>query len=275
MDFTPLTSKALESWRKRYRDQLGVPMVPEFHEALCRYGQAYELRSHTHVIGYVIHARETWKADWGSVIPEIFLPLDQARVAKQMLIETIEKFGAKSLLSRTDDPIFPMLMDLHVTNQLVSPFYLFERAPLWHSDDRYTLSESTLDDAERLASLYAAVPPEEGGIPDLTSLMKSLSVWRHYRLTVTGGDLAAVCYIAPQGGRYFSAWPIVSSQYRGQGIGKYILTYALAREMAENRTGVLAIGSENEQGKALVESVGAKLVSYFVHFALNDLNGVV
>jgi GNAT superfamily N-acetyltransferase len=271
LELLRLDDRALESWRRRYRQRLGVPVVPDFHDALCRLGQAFELRAEGQSRGYVIFAKETWRPGWGSVLPEFFLDTESAHTAKQLLSEVFSKLNPARVLGRTDDPAgFPVLMDLHLPNQVASPLYVLEAPAGWVADPEITLVESALEDAPRLATLYASVPPEDGGIPDEVSLMKSLAAWRHYRLTVTGGEVAAVGYVVPQGGRYISVNPIVAPAYRGRGLGRYLVGFALNRELAENKIFVATMHSENEPAKSLIESLGARLAAYFVHFSLAD-----
>ena len=268
MEFLRLDERGLETWRRRYRERLGVPVIPDFHDALCRLGQAFELREEGHARGYVIFAKETWRRDWGSIIPEFFLDVTSAKAAKKLLREVFQKLNPTRVLGRTDDPAgFPWLMDLHLPNQVASPLYLLETPTEWVEDPEVTLAESTLDDAQRLAALYASAAPEDGGISEEVALMKSLAAWRHYRLTVTGGEVAAVGYVAPQGGRYVSVIPIVAPAYRGRGLGRYLVSFALNRELAENKIFLATMHSENEAAKNLIESLGARLAAYFVHFS--------
>ena len=147
-----------------------------------------------------------------------------------------------------------------------------ETPAAWVEDPEVSLVESTLDDAPRLAALYASAAPEDGGIPDEVSLMKSLAAWRHYRLTVTGGEVAAVGYVVPQGGRYVSVNPIVSPAFRGRGWGRYLVGFALNRELAENKIFLATMHSENEAAKSLIESLGARLAAYFVHFSVEGFS---
>jgi GNAT superfamily N-acetyltransferase len=273
LELLRLDERGLETWRRRYREHLGVPVIPDFHEALCRLGQAFELREQGHARGYVIFAKETWRREWGSIIPEFFLSIDSAQTVKKILSEVFLKLQPTRVLGRTDDPAaFPVLMDLHLPNQVASPLYVLDTPTRWMADPELTLVESTLDDAPRLAALYASAAPEDGGIADEVSLMKSLAAWRHYRLMVTGGEVAAVGYVAPQGGRYISVNPIVSPAYRGQGLGRYLVSFALNRELAENKIFLATVHSDNEAGKNLIESLGARLAAYFVNFSVEGFS---
>ncbi|NTV52234.1 MAG: N-acetyltransferase [Candidatus Firestonebacteria bacterium] len=258
----------LESWRRRYRESLGVPVIPDFHEALCRWGQAFEIRDAGRAQGYLIFAGETWRRDRGSIIPEFYLSVGSARAAKDMLREAFEKFKPDRVLGRTDDPAgFPLLMDMGLPNQVASPLYVLDTPAAWQEDPEIGLAESSLEDASRLAALYAAAPPEDGGIQEDVALMKSLVAWRHYRLTLTGGEVAAVGYVAPQGGRYVSVHSIVGPAFRGRGLGRYLAGFALNRELSENKIFLATVHSDNEAAKNLIESLGARLAGHFVHFS--------
>jgi ribosomal protein S18 acetylase RimI-like enzyme len=267
-----LENKNFETWRKQYLDHLGIAVIPDFHEALCQMGQAYEVVEAGRACGYIVYAKETWKAEWGSIIPEFYFSVNSVRTCKQLLGEVFRKLRPASIVGRTDDRAgFPLLMDLRLRNQVASPLYVLEKAPHWLENCDYSIIESTPDDAQRLLPLYASVSPEDGGIPDETSLVKSLAAWRHYRLIVSGGEIAAAAYAVPQGGRHISVVPIVAPKFRGQGMGRYLMAFALNREMNENKICVITVNADNEAGKSLVESLGARLASYFVHFSVDAI----
>ncbi len=266
MDLRLLDARQLESWRKRYREQLGYPVIPDFHEALCRLGRAYTIEEAGRVWGYAILSQEVFLPELAPVIPELFIEMTQARTAKQLLRAVFEKLAPKTVVGRTDDPLgFPLLLDLGMPNQVSSPLYILDAAPGWTEDPEWPIVASTLDDARRLLPLYSSVPAEDGGIPDEMSLLKSLAAWRHYRV-LSGGEAAAVCYVAPQGQQYVSVTAIVSPDFRGRGLGRYLAAFAARRELAEGKVYVATMNPDNEAARRLVESLGARLAAYFVNF---------
>ncbi len=266
MDLSPLEPRHLETWRRRYREQLSLPVIPDFHEALCRMGKAFAVEEAGHTLGYAFLTEEGIIPSWAPVVPEFYLALEPARSAKRLLQAVFEKLQPKTVVGRTDDASgFPLLMDLHLPNQVSSPLYRLDKSPAWAEDPNLTVIVSTLDDARRLLPIYSSVATEDGGIPDEMSLLKSLALWRHYRL-MSGGEAVAVCYVVPQGQKYITAVPIVAEAQRAKGYGRYLVSFALRRELAEGKQYVATVHPDNEAGRGLVESLGARLAAHFVNF---------
>jgi ribosomal protein S18 acetylase RimI-like enzyme len=271
MDLRPLDARQAENWRKRYREQLGLPVIPDYHEALCRLGRAYSVEESGRKAGYLIFAQEALRPAWAPVIPEIFLDPTAARYAKASLRAIFAKLQPRTVIGRTDDPVgFPLLMDLRMPNQISSPLYTLDEAPAWSEDPELHILASTLDDVHRLLPLYASVSPEDGGISEDIVLAKSLAAWRHYRVTA-GNRVVAVTYVAPQGQRFVSVATIVAADARRRGVGRYLTAYAVRREIAEGKVFVAAMNAENEAAQGLVESLGARLAAHFINFAPADL----
>jgi len=266
VELQPLDPRQLENWRRRYREQLGLPVIPDLHEALCRVGRAHAVAEMGRMVGYVILAEEALVPAWTSVIPEFYLELDQSRAAKLILKAVLDKLRPKTVIGRTDDRIgFPLLMDLRLPNQISSPLYLLENAPVWVEDKDWTIVESSLDDVRRLLPLYASVPAENGGIAEEMPLAKSLAAWRHYRMVVNG-KVTAVAYVVPQGQRYITVTSIVADAERRQGYGRYLAAFAVKRELSEGKTFMATLESDNEAARNLVESLGARLTGHIINF---------
>lgn len=266
MDLRPLDERSLEQWRRKYRDQLGVPVIPDLHEALCRMGRALAVEEAGRRLGYVIWSEDSLETEPGPVVPELYLELENSKLAKQLLHGVFAKLRPRTVIGRTDDRSgFALLMDLRLPNLLASPLYVLETTPTWVEDKELVVMQSGLEDIQRLHPLYASASSTDGGIAEERMLAHSLAAWRHYRLMVDGQP-AAVAYVAPQGGKYITVPVIVAEAWRRRGYGRYLLAMALRRELAEGKTYVAAPGAENEAARALAESVGARLTGYVVHF---------
>lgn len=266
MDLRPLDERSLEQWRRKYRDQLGLPVIPDLHEALCRMGRALAIEEAGRRLGYVIWAEESLETEPGPVVPELYLELENSKLAKALLLGIFSKLKPRTVIGRTDDRAgFALLMDLRLPNQLASPLYVLETTPAWVEDPELSVLQSGLEDVQRLHPLYASAPSADGGIAEERMLAHSLAAWRHYRLMLDGQP-AAVAYVAPQGGKYITVPVIVAEAWRRQGYGRYLLSLALRRELSEGKTYMSAPGAENEAARALAESVGARLTGYVVHF---------
>lgn len=262
-----MDERRAEAWRRRYREQLDTPVIPDYHEALCRLGRPYVIEETGRAVGYLIFAREALIQDWTPVIPEMHFELDAARHAKRLLAAVIAELRPKTIIGRTDDrSLFPLLMDMRLPNYISCPLYVLDRVPDWAEDSELTICESTLDDAQRLLPLYASAAAEDGGIADEIALAKSLAAWRHYRL-LAGGRVTAVAYVAPQGQRCVTVAPIVAAGERRRGFGRYLASYAIRREVAEGKIIVAAVNPDNEAGCGLAESLGARLAAQFVNFS--------
>ncbi|MEW6516164.1 MAG: GNAT family N-acetyltransferase [candidate division FCPU426 bacterium] len=266
MELRPIKPEALEAWRRKYRGQLGLPVIPDFHEAWCRMGQAYQVEEMGHSLGYAILTQETFLPAESPLLPEFYLDVGPAKYARQLLVEIIDRLKPRQVMGRTDDPSgFPLLLDLRLPNQAASALYLLDREPDWVEDAQTRIVESRLEDAQDLLSIYSSVAPEDGGIPDEMALMKSLALWRHYRLQA-GREILAVAYVVPQTDRYVTVSPIVVAQARGKGYGRYLLAYVARREMAAGKAFVAAANADNEAGRGLLESLGARLAAHCMLF---------
>ncbi len=266
MELKPIARDHLAAWRKQYRAGLGIPVVPDFHEALCQMGQAYLVEDMGQKLGYVILAKETFIPTRSPMIPEFYLELKQTKYARKILESLLAELNPKTVMGRTDDTAgFPLLIDLRLSNDVASALYILDQPPHWVNDENLTILESTLDDAQNLYAIYSSVPPEDGGIPDEMALMKSLALWRHYQLSA-GREILGVCYVVPQAEGYVTASPIMVESARGKGYGRYLMGYVAKREIAEGKTFVAATNPENEAGRGLVESLGARLAAHFMNF---------
>jgi GNAT superfamily N-acetyltransferase len=261
-----LSHDRLLVWRKKYHAFLGIPVIPDFHDALCQTGEAFMVEEAGHELGYVIITRESFLPDIAPVIPEFYFEVAQTRYSRQLLESLLRELEPLTILSRTDDTYgFPLLMDLRIRNSVAYSVYLLETEPQWAEVEDFNIEESSMDDGLDLLPVYASVSPEDGGIPDEMSLTKSLALWRHYRLRVEG-DIVAVCYIVPQVGRYITAATIVLAGARGKGYGRFLTAYAVAREIKAGKTFVAASDPEKESARGLIESLGARMTAHYMYF---------
>lgn len=266
MELRLLAPKQLDGWRRKYRERLGLPVIPEFHEALCQLGKAYAIEEAGHQAGYLFWTPETFLTDAAPVIPEIYLEVPQAREAKTLLRAVFARLRPRTVMGRTDDAAgFPLLMDLQLPNQISAALYALDNLPLWIDETELQVVPSTLEDAHLLLPVYASVPPEEGGLPDERSLAKSLAAWRHYRL-MTAGEIKGVSYVVPLGQQYFTVATIVSAAFRRQGFGRHLTAYVLRQELDGNRIYVSAPAAHHDAARGLAESLGARLAAHFVNF---------
>lgn len=266
MEVRPIDPDALESWRRRYRNQLGLPVIPDFHEAWSRMGRAYQVEELGRVLGYAIMAQETFVPAWSPLMSEFYLNVGPAKYARQLLNELLARLKPRQVMGRTDDPSgFPLLLDLRLPNETASALYLLEQAPDWVEDQQTLIVESALEDAQDLFPIYSSVPPEDGGIPDEMALTKSLALWKHYRLQL-GREILAVAYVVPQTERHVTVSPIVVAPARGKGYGRYLLAYVARRELAAGKIFVAATNADNEAGRAVWESMGARLAAHCMLF---------
>ncbi len=266
MELKPVDSGYLEKWRKDYQAGLGIPVIPEFHDALCRLGQAYLVEEVGKKLGYVIFAQETFIPGWAPVIPEFYLGLAQTKFVRQILQRILEQLRPHTIIGRTDDRMgFPILMDLQIPNQVSSPLYILEKGPFWVENKDLAIKQSGIEDALDLLPIYSSLPAEAGGFPDASALTKSLAIWRHYQL-VNGREVVAVAYVVPQGRDYVTVNPIVVEGARGKGLGRYLTAYAAKRELAEGKICVATMSPDNQAGRNLMESLGSRLTAHFVYF---------
>ncbi len=266
MEVRPIDPGALEGWRRKYRGQLGLPVIPDFHEAWCRMGQAYQVEELGRILGYAIVTQETFVPAWSPLLSEFYLEVSPTKYARRLLSDLLGWLKPRRVMGRTDDPAgFPLLLDLRLPNEVGTTLYLLEQAPDWVEDPQTRIVQSALEDAPDLFSIYSAVPPEDGGIPDEMALMKSLALWRHYRLQA-GREILAVAYVVPQTERHVTVSPIVVHSARGKGYGRYLLAYVARRELAAGKTFVAATNADNEAGRAVWESLGARLAAHCMLF---------
>jgi GNAT superfamily N-acetyltransferase len=266
VEVRPIVPEALEAWRRKYRSQLGLPVIPDFHEAWSRMGQAYQIEELGRILGYAIMTQETFVPAWSPLMSEFYLEVGPTKYARQLLNEVLARLKPQEVMGRTDDPSgFPLLLDLRLPNQVASTLYLLDQAPDWVEDEQTRIVESTLEDAQDLYPIYSSVPPEDGGIPDEMALMKSLALWRHYRLQA-GREILAVAYVVPQTERHVTVSPIVVTSARGKGYGRYLLAYVARRELAAGKTFVAATSADNEAGRGVWESLGARLAVHYMLF---------
>lgn len=266
MKLRPIPRDRLEVWRKKYYAYLGIPVIPDFHEALCQTGEAFMVEDAGHALGYVIITREFFLPNVAPVIPEFYLEVEQTRYARQLVEALIRELEPLTILGRTDDTHgFPLLMDLRIPNSVAYSVYLLKNEPQWAENDELRIEESSMDEALDLLPFYASVPLEDGGIPDEMSLTKSLALWQHYRLRVQG-NIAAVCYIIPLVRRYITAATIVLAAARSNGYGRYLTAYAVAREIRAGNVFVAVGDPENEAARGLIESLGACLTAHYIYF---------
>ncbi|MBN1596071.1 GNAT family N-acetyltransferase [candidate division FCPU426 bacterium] len=266
MELRTIAREKLEERRKKYRAYLGIPVIPDFHEALYQMGQTYMVEDVGQILGYVTLTKETLLPGIAPAVPEFFLDVEQTKYARRLLELIIQKMEPATIIGRTDDTRgFPLLMDLRIPNQVAYSLYLLEREPHWSEDDYLTIEESTLDDAQDLLPIYASFPPEDGGMPDEIALTKSLALWRHYRLRVHGA-IQAVCYVVPQIQRYMTVSTLVLEKARNKGYGRYLTAYAVKREINEGKLFVAVSNPENDAARGVIESLGARLTGHYMYF---------
>ncbi|MCK5219591.1 GNAT family N-acetyltransferase [bacterium] len=266
MELKPVDSDHLKNWRQDYQAGLGIPVIPEFHDALCRLGQAYLVEEVGKTLGYVIFAQTTFIPGWTPVIPEFYLGLEQTKFVRQILQRILEKLRPHTIIGRTDDRMgFPVLMDLKIPNQVSSPLYILEKAPFWMENRNLAIRQSGIEDALDLLPIYSSLSAEDGGFPDAAALTKSLAIWRHYKL-MNGREVIAVAYVVPQGRNYVTVNPIIVEGARGKGLGRYLTAYAIRRELSEGKVCVATMSPDNQAGRNLMESLGSRLAAHFVYF---------
>ncbi|MCD4812197.1 GNAT family N-acetyltransferase [bacterium] len=266
MDLRPIPGGKLETLRKSYRKQLGIPVISDFHEALCRMGQAFRIEDMGRSLGYVIFSQDTFLKDRDPMIPEFCLDLEQTKYARTILEKIFDALSPATVMSRTDDTRgFPLLMDLRLPNEVAASLYCLEQKPVWVEDSDIHIEQCRMDQAQELLSLYASASPEDGGIPDEMALTKSLALWRHYRL-VNRNQTLAVCYCVPQIEPYVTTACIVDAGMRRKGYGRYLTTYTILQILADNKKFLAVTPSENEAARGLVESLGAGLRAHFINF---------
>jgi len=266
VELSPISKDRLKEWREKYRVRLGIPVIPDFYEALCQMGHPYLIEDVGDTLGYMILAKETLLPGLAPMIPEFFLDLKQTKYARRLLKEILRKLQPATIIGRTDDTYgFPLLMDLRVPNYVAFSLYVLEHQPQWVENEYLVIEESFFEDAQALLPIYSSVAPEDGGIPDKIALAKSLALWRHYRL-LAAGNIQAVCYVVPQIQQYVTASPIVLESARNQGYGRYLMAYVIKRELAEGKIFLAVINPENEAARGLLESLGACLTVHFINF---------
>lgn len=258
-------------WRQDYQKQLGWSVIPDQQEAWFRLGQPYHLEEMGQQLGYVLVCQEPMLALPVPIISELYFCVNQTRIIRELIRKVIEAVKPSCILCRTDEPlIFPLLMDFHLPNQVLSTMYYLDEKPRWHEEAELSIIPSSMDEVDDVFPLYASVPTECGGIADQLALTKSLAAWQHYRL-MAQGQLLAVGYLAPQGGRYVALFTIVAKLYRGQGYGRYLTTFIAQQAIVQQQLVIAVINHEEDINKQLIESIGSRIISHNIMFKTRQL----
>ncbi len=266
MDLVPIDDEALVKWRQQYKASLGCPVITDVHEALCQMGRPHALEALDHPVGYAVVNYENNLGLKAPVVSELFFNVKKSRVVRQLLTELIERIAPASILARSDEAVvFPMLMEMRFPNQVHTTLYQLDQIPSWTEDRALTIVASTMDEAQELLPYYAQVPPLLGGIPEERALLKSLAAWEHYRLE-TDGHIVGVAYAVPQDDRYVSVMTLIEPQAQGQGFGRYLTAFLAGKLIRHQKIVLAAVPYEQDRGKYLLESLGARLAGHDLIF---------